>query len=114
MLVRRDRWNPKLLLGKIEIRLLILLVFVLAFFQGYQGWRNWSEDRAVAEQRTHLEKALKDLEIERQKVFTDYATALESYETKSVMHQQYHVANAQLKLQSLAIQQDQLLMLNNR
>lgn len=99
---------------KIEIRLLILLVLVLAVFQGYQGWRNWREDRAATERRTHLEKTLKDLETDRQKVFTDYAAALESYETKSVMHQQYHVANAQMKLQSLAIQQDQLLMLNNR
>ncbi len=99
---------------KIETRLLILLVLVLVVFQGYQGWRNWSEDRAATERRTNLEKSLKDLEIERQKVFTDYAAALESYETKSVMHQQYHATNAQLKLQSLAIQQDQLLMLNNR
>jgi hypothetical protein len=80
---------------KIELRLLILLVFVLAFFQGYQVWRSWTGDRAATERRTHLEKALKDLEIERQKVFTDYAAALESFETKSVMHQQYHAANAQ-------------------
>ena len=99
---------------KLEIRLLILLVLVLAIFQGYQGWRSWSEDRAATERRTQLEKALKDLEIERQKVFTDYAAALESYETKSIMHQQYHAANAQLKLQSLAIQQEQLVMLNHR
>jgi uncharacterized protein YlxW (UPF0749 family) len=99
---------------KIEIRLLILLVLVLAIFQGHQSWRNWSDDRAATARRANLEKSLKDLEIERQKVFTDYAAALESYETKSVMHQQYHAANAQMKLQSLALQQEQLLMLINR
>jgi len=100
---------------KAQVRTLLILVLVAVVLQGYEAWRGWRDDAAATERSANLQKALKDLEGERQKVFQEYAKALESNETTSIMHQQYHAANAQLLMQNLAIQQEQLLAaLNNR
>jgi hypothetical protein len=46
---------------------------------------------------------------ERIEVFTVYVKDLESYDTNSVYHQIYHANNAQLKLNNLIVQENELL-----
>lgn len=54
-------------------------------------------------------KSIADLEKQRVEVFSDYVRDLASWETKSVYHQIYHANNAQLKLQNLLVQENQLI-----
>lgn len=90
--------------------LAILLTLQLAVGGAFLSFHIQSR-RESQVRRERATKMLKDLEDERQKVFKEYADALESYETKSVMHQIYHAQNANLRLQNIGSQQQQLLIL---
>lgn len=91
------------------ISLLASLLILLLAVNSTSLWFMYEHHRQRAERRSRLEAALKQLETERQKVFKDYEAALESYETKSVMHQMYHASNANLRLQSISIEEQQLI-----
>lgn len=62
-------------------------------------------------QRSFRARQIATLEEARVKVFTDYVDALGSAETKSVWHQIYHAANAQLRMQNVLAQETQVLLL---
>jgi predicted metalloprotease len=54
-------------------------------------------------------KSIAELEKSRVEVFQDYIKDLSSAETTSVWHQIYHASNAQLKIQNLMVQENELL-----
>ncbi len=93
-----------------QITLLAVLVALQLAIGATFLWLRLESARESRERRERISKVINDVEAERQKVFKDYAEALESYETKSVMHQIYHAQNANLRLQNIAAQQHQLLI----
>lgn len=98
-----QRSERTLLIGILLSLIAVLVVQVYVLTLSIQD----KEQRQVAVD--YVLGAIQEVEKQRVAVFTDYVKDLESYETKSIYHQIYHANNAQLKLQNLLIQENQLI-----
>jgi hypothetical protein len=90
------------------ICILIVLVGLLAL-QGANLYFARQERLQTAALVDQVLKSIAEIEQKRIEVFTDYAKDLGSYETKAVYHQIFHANNAQLKLNNLIVQENELL-----
>jgi predicted MarR family transcription regulator len=69
--------------------------------------------KADATQKNLIEMALAQDSVtdkEREKILSDLREAMNDEDTKSIYHQIYHVNRAQLKMQDLAVQEQQLIL----
>lgn len=99
---------PKSGTRSLLVGILLLLVTTL-FVQIYALYLSVQERQQRQVVSEEILKAIGEIEKSRIEVFSDYVKDLESYETKSIYHQIYHVNNAQLKLQNLLVQENQMI-----
>ncbi|MEZ7891087.1 MAG: hypothetical protein QMC67_05030 [Candidatus Wallbacteria bacterium] len=88
---------------------IVIITLILSFNQ-YINFNDKAERKANFEKITRLTAINEVLEKERVSVFKQYIDALDSYQTKSIYHQIYHAINAQLKMQNITVQQNQLFL----
>lgn len=92
--------------------LLICIFLVLVALLAVEGSSFYSARQERIQKEiivTEVLASIAEIEKKRIEVFTDYVKDLESYDTKSVYHQIYHANNAQLKLNNLIVQENELL-----
>jgi biopolymer transport protein ExbB/TolQ len=98
--------------NKLSSVLLILILLVLVALLALQGASLYfaRQERTQREALVDtVQKSIAEIEGKRVEAFKDYVKDLDSYETKSIYHQIYHATNAQLKLNNLIVQENELL-----
>lgn len=94
------------------VALLVCILLALVGSLALQGWNLHTARQAQVQRQAEVAKVLEgiaEIEKRRVEVFTDYAKDLESWETKSIYHQIFHATNAQLKMNNLIVQEQELL-----
>jgi len=74
-------------------------------------YSDYNHQKKVETEIQARRQLVEQLENERKKVFEDYSKDLASEETKSVWHQMYCASNAQIRLQNIIVQQNEVLMI---
>ena len=93
--------------------LIVVVCLLLAgnLFLGVEDRR--ARIKAEAARKNLIELALAEdatMSKAREQIFSDLRDAMNHEETKSIHHQIFHVNQAQLKMQDLAVQEHQLLL----
>ena len=90
---------------------LILVVLSIDLYFRFEERQSRAKDEASRKEIVQaMIKTSSEIDTKRMEVLTDYVKGLDAPETKSVYHQIYLASFAQLKMQNLAVQEQQLLI----